>query len=193
MQKTPVHFKGRELSFPCYHLFSQCTHMHCLSRYCCRHSRISRPPARCFLQMPVTIPCTITGAPVSSYPHPPRRACFRGKLQEVFMNAVFRASHHPAAFCGIPAVTTCSFHRLSISVFYVKKSCLSSVLSCFSYPFCGSIRRKYAIQFPPITFFTSSAGIPRCRSAAVSSGTWLWSVRQSWRSPAKTYLGSASP
>ncbi len=89
------------------------------------------------------------------------------------MHALPCASHHPAAFCRVSAGITCSFLRLFLSVFYAKKNALSSILSCFYDPFFGSVLRKYSIQFPPITFFTSSAGIPRCRSAAVSSGTWL--------------------
>ena len=89
------------------------------------------------------------------------------------MHALPCASHHPAAFCRVPAGTTCSFLRLFLSVFYAKKNVLSSFLSWFYDPFCGSGLRKDSIQIPPITFFTSFAGIPRCRSAAVSSGTWL--------------------
>lgn len=82
--------------------------MYCLSRYC--HNTLHDNG------------CTRLLLPTS-----PCRARFRGKLQEVFIHALPCASHPPAAFCRVPASTTCSFLRLSISVFYAKRSCLSSV------------------------------------------------------------------
>ncbi len=79
----------------------------------------------------------------------------------LFFLPTFCAAWVIGRLCVFSALTGCSFRILFKSESY--KHFL-----------------KKLIKFPPIIHFTSSLLIPLCKSAALSSGTWLWFKRQSY-------------
>ncbi len=168
-QKNSHPFKGRESSFPVLPpLFT--IHLHALPH-----------------QVLVSYLCTITGAPVASYPrliHPP--------LQREAPGGIHVCLPPRLSSAGCFLWILCSHYFFLSSLFHTGILCRELPIVKYKNHF-GSIFRKYAAQFPPITFTASCGFIPLCRSAAVSSGTWLWFTRQSpWLSLYSNF-GSASP
>ena len=57
-----------------------------------------------FIPVQTGLPFADTLARYRMHPSPPTRGFihrFKGKLQEVFMTSILRASHQPAALCGL--------------------------------------------------------------------------------------------
>lgn len=148
-KRTLIPFsKDESHHFPCYHLFSQYTHMHCLSRY--------------FL----SYLCTITGAPVASYPQPFSPAASEGSSKTY--SCVLSSAPLILRQLSVASIHALLFLFLAVPYRYFMQEMSGCQAEKEDF---GKTFRKYAAQFSPITFFTSSSDIPLCSSAAVSSGT----------------------
>ena len=114
----------------------------------------------------ITIPCTITGAPVSSYP---RRNALQREAQGGIHECLSPRLSSAGCFLWVPS----SLYLFPSTPFHIQylngkpAACQPRMYRS------GRTFRKKEIQLPPMNFSASSLDIPRCRSAAVSSGARL--------------------